>query len=197
MPILCWEHALFDDLGLTADGAADHGTDTGQTQITITDSTHPLASGHTGTLDVYDAATVTVLTPFNAFRTAHFTPAQLADPNISGPYADFDMDGHVTLLEHFFGMDPKVADQPYRMELTFIHDAGSNYGGFSFRYSLAATDVSFKVDASIDVQTWESGGDRLELIGSTDHGDGTRTVTHRSLLADQPTEFFRVTVTLN
>lgn len=358
VPVLCCDWALYDDLGMTGNLAADHGLVAGQTQITILDPTNPLAKSHSGTLTVYDApntmnwgvpngnahqiasivgdagkivmfgyeagasmvtgsaparrvgyflgdtggenafdhgwhlfkhsaswlvntppvvtldapgdggtfapgqsillqatptdsnltgvdfydgasylgsvtippyelnwlsppagvhvltavavdavgesavsnvANVTVNSPFDVFREGHFSPAELADPNISGPNADFDNDGLSTLLEHFFGLDPKVADMPLVYGVARVEDAGSEFGEFSFRYSLSATDVSFEPEASflLAVSSWESGGDRLEFVGSVDHGDGTRTATYRSLMSDQTREFFRIRVELN
>ena len=56
VPLICWEHAIFDDLGMTANLATDHNAITGQTSIQITAPEHPLAAGHSGTLAVYAPA---------------------------------------------------------------------------------------------------------------------------------------------
>lgn len=169
-------------------------------ELTWTDApggTHSLtavATDELGETDTSPVVAVTVSGPFDNFRAAYFTAPQLADPLVSGPAADFDGDGFSTLLEHFFGMDPTRSDQPATLAATRINDAGTEYGQFAFRYKLSATDVHFEPGASLDLVSWESGGDRLVPIGFTDHGDGTRTVTYRSLFPDVVREFFRVTV---
>jgi hypothetical protein len=53
VPVVVWEPALFDDLGLTGKVAgADLGTTGSQTQVAILDSRHPLAAGLSGTVTV-------------------------------------------------------------------------------------------------------------------------------------------------
>ena len=56
-PVLNWESALMDDLGLTGPTSGTHfGTMTGQTQVAIVNASHPLAAGLTGTVNVTSAA---------------------------------------------------------------------------------------------------------------------------------------------
>ena len=45
-----------------------------------------------------------------AWSTRHFTAAELGNPLISGPLADFDRDGLNTLLEFALNLDPKTGD---------------------------------------------------------------------------------------
>ncbi len=47
----------------------------------------------------------------NAWRTRRFTAAELGNPLISGPLADFDGDGVNTLLEFSLNLDPKLGDR--------------------------------------------------------------------------------------
>jgi hypothetical protein len=52
-PVLNWESALQDDLGMTANTeGTDRGVQSSQTQIVITDSNHPMATGYSGTLTI-------------------------------------------------------------------------------------------------------------------------------------------------
>jgi hypothetical protein len=56
VPVLCWESALLDDLGMTgATAGRDFGIAGLQTSITITFPGHPLAAGLSGTLAVVSA----------------------------------------------------------------------------------------------------------------------------------------------
>jgi subtilisin family serine protease len=59
VPVLSWESALSDELGMTGNSAGtDQGTLSGQTQIAITDPAHPLAGGRTGSVPVYAVSSV-------------------------------------------------------------------------------------------------------------------------------------------
>ena len=56
VPVINWEPALFDDLGMTGTGASDFGSEAGQTQVNIVDPNHPLAAGLSGLLTTTNAA---------------------------------------------------------------------------------------------------------------------------------------------
>ena len=45
---------------------------------------------------------IRVRTSYEAFQEAFFSVAEQADPAQSGPYADFDGDGTINVLEHVF-----------------------------------------------------------------------------------------------
>ncbi len=54
VPVITWEEALFDDLGLTGSKTnSDHDYITGQTQVEIANPGHPIAAGLSGTQTVY------------------------------------------------------------------------------------------------------------------------------------------------
>jgi hypothetical protein len=56
-PVLSWESALYDDLGMTGTtSGTSFGTMTGQTQLAIVNASHPLAAGLSGTVSVTTAA---------------------------------------------------------------------------------------------------------------------------------------------
>jgi thermitase len=54
VPVMVWENYIFDDMGMTALNATDDIS--GQTQVSITNSTHPIAAGYAGTLAVYNSS---------------------------------------------------------------------------------------------------------------------------------------------
>lgn len=56
VPVLTWENALFDDLGMTNAAAADRGAATGQTQVNIINAAHPMAATLTGKVTVTTTA---------------------------------------------------------------------------------------------------------------------------------------------
>lgn len=57
-PVLNWESALMDDLGMSAVASANYGTTTGQTQVQIVNAAHPLAAGLSGTVGVVSPAAI-------------------------------------------------------------------------------------------------------------------------------------------
>ena len=58
-----------------------------------------------------DGSFLVSLETLNSWRGDHFTAAELTNPLISGPLADFDGDGANTLLEFALNLDPKVGDR--------------------------------------------------------------------------------------
>ncbi len=57
------------------------------------------------------SASVTIFDPaFELWKTMNFTPAELADPLLSGDDADFDRDGRSNFLEYAFGKNPRAAE---------------------------------------------------------------------------------------
>jgi len=55
VPVVTWESGLFSNMGMTTTATKDYGTANRQTQIQIINATHPLASGLSGTITVYNA----------------------------------------------------------------------------------------------------------------------------------------------
>lgn len=145
-----------------------------------------------GETAVTPALALTAVSPYDIYRGTYFTPAQLANPQISGPGADFDGDGFNTAMEYYFGTNPVTADLPQRYEAV----RSGAFGEFSFRHRASAPGVQAIVEASDGLGAWESGGDRVVLVNTVDHGDGTVTSTYHSLLPELPMEFFRISVTL-
>jgi hypothetical protein len=56
VPVVIWEPLSFYEMGMTAKGTTNANTVTGQTQVKITQPTHPLAGGLTGTQTVVAAS---------------------------------------------------------------------------------------------------------------------------------------------
>lgn len=57
VPVITWETDLFDDQGMTGSTNNDFGTLTGQTQVVIVNSAHPLAAGLSGSPTVSASST--------------------------------------------------------------------------------------------------------------------------------------------
>ena len=119
------------------------------------------------------------------WKNAHFSVAQLANPNLSGDLADADADadGIINPLEYAFDTSPAL---PHALSSLLgaqvVNDGGTDYLSISFRRRICRLHVTYTVESSLDLLTWESGPTQtLELVPPVDNGDGTETVTVRSL----------------
>lgn len=93
------------------------------------------------------SATVLILDPpFERWKASHFTPAELADPLISGELADADRDGKSNLLEYGTGTDPRAPDGTH---LPLLHlDIETDGGTLSLYYVKAGEDLAYEVQQS-------------------------------------------------
>jgi len=111
-----FDYLEFHINGVLQSGRISGNEDWQQKSYTLPGGTHTLrwrytkdASITTGT----DAGWVdqVVWTPsasaYAAWQALHFTPAEIANPLISGPDADPDKDGQKNLIEFAFGLNPK------------------------------------------------------------------------------------------
>lgn len=113
--------------------------------VTITpDSGYTVASPNTATVIVLDS-------PFDAWRFLHFTPAQLADPEISGPTADPDSDSTPNIGEFFAGSDPLTYDLGPHAELVESEDLFH----LSIRRHQAASWLAVSIEKSSDLSEWQ------------------------------------------
>ena len=56
VPVITWESGLFNNMGMTGSTNKDFGTKTSQTQVSVTNPTHPLAAGLSGTVTAVSAS---------------------------------------------------------------------------------------------------------------------------------------------
>ncbi len=97
---------------------------------------------------------------FGAWRGQFFSLEELRDNSISGPLADPDRDGIDNLLEFAAGGHPLVPASASAPVLVRSKDGKT----FQFtRAKAAAEEITYLVDASSDLQQWES------IWNSTDH----------------------------
>jgi len=109
-------------------------------------------SGTDYTVTCAASATAMVFdTQFDVWKSLQFTPAQGADPAISGPAADPDADSHSNLGEFFAGSDPLTFDLGPTAELVEIN--GQLH--LSIRRNPAAWPLNVTIDASDTPSGWE------------------------------------------
>ncbi len=113
-------------------------------------------------------------TPWITWWMASFTKAERDDPNIGGPYADFDFDGLSTMLEYVFGLDAK---SPSIVPLNITaEDADALY--VTYEVNAAATDSVVVIEhrTNFAAGSWSDAGVTYEDLGTV---DGIRTMRAR------------------
>ena len=180
----------------TVSGSATAGTDyvslpssvtipanaTGAT-LTVTPLADSLAEGgetvtvtlQSGMASTYTAANATVTLqdqPIDAWRFSHFTAAELGNPAVSGDLADGDGDGIVNLIEYALNLDPKTANVN---ALPTVVNAGG-YPTLTYTAVTGAVDISYIVEISTDLVTWNA-GPYLAALSAVAENVTTNTVT--------------------
>ncbi|WP_200268118.1 lamin tail domain-containing protein [Luteolibacter pohnpeiensis] len=106
---------------------------------------------------------------------------------------DDDGDGLVNLLEYAFNSDPASTNQGPDSGLQQLTVDGNveTYLTITFLRNIAATDLTYHVEFSTDLESWE---DSPILIEQTNHYDGTMTETWRAPVPVGDTGFLHVRV---
>lgn len=74
------------------------------------DGVYDLVVTNTAGTAISQPARLLVQLTFDQWRANRFTPAELADPNLSGAAADFDRDGLSNAQEYFHNLNPKLSE---------------------------------------------------------------------------------------
>jgi hypothetical protein len=93
-------------------------------------------------------------TPWQEWRADHFTPTNLANLSLSGSTPDPDKDGIENLMEYALGLNPNT---PAPLSQRITNDLDSNqYLRLTITKNPNATDVTYSVEASSDLTTWNT-----------------------------------------
>ncbi|HEY1049771.1 MAG TPA: hypothetical protein VGE39_08455, partial [Prosthecobacter sp.] len=164
-----WATATFDanSSRLTITGTPTSG---GTHQITL----HPAneAGSTPATL------TLSITSSFTAWQEANFTPAELANPNISGPLGDATGAGVPNLLKYALGIPPKRPGNSGMPVGTVAQNGASKHLTLTYTRALDA-DVSIEVQVCGNLTTWVSGSEHTTEVSRVSNGDNTETVTIR------------------
>lgn len=115
------------------------------------------------TLDEDSTATIVVRDrPFDSWRLSRFSSTELADPSISGPFADPDGSGTINLLRFFTGAD----HWPHTSIL-----AQGDVIYFQFDRQRAAADLGYSIQESDDLLHWNPSPELALYSPVEDHGE--------------------------
>jgi N-acyl-D-amino-acid deacylase len=142
------------------------------------------------TNDMFDS-----MLSYDAWKVRHFSPAQIANPALSGDQADPDGDGLSNLLEYSMGLDPLKPDVSQRPTPAIQNLGGTPCFTMTFRRLLLANEVDYGLEVSSNLVDWLPA---TQLVtGPVLNPDGTLTFTWRDsvTLFAETTRFMRLKVT--
>jgi len=121
--------------------------------------------------------------PFARWQQRNFTPAELADPTLSGPEADFDRDGMSNFLEYALGLPPKADSTAAAPAGRLLPGTTGRQLYLTYTRSKKAPDVTVTPQVSVDLIRWVEGPAALETVSVVDGGD-FETVTVRDRMPE-------------
>ncbi|HNQ89065.1 MAG TPA: hypothetical protein PKM73_10660 [Verrucomicrobiota bacterium] len=125
---------------------------------------------------------------FELWRLEHFTPDQLRETDLSGPGASPAGDGVPNLLKYAFGLGPfEQAVSPW---ITLRLDEGR--GMLAYARPASATDVSYRVEVSQDLEAWTESGIHHAATGT--NASGLQTWEARQTTPPTARFFFRMRI---
>ena len=161
----------------------------GSTGVTISATN----AGGTGN----NSLTINVLTPFATWQNLYFTASDLMNPAISGPTATPAGDGITNLMKYALNLKPKVNGVAGLPTESMTASGGQKYLALTYTSVIADTDITYAVEVSSDLQTWNSGAGYTATVSTTTNsGNTTQTVVVRDLTAVSSTSprFIRLKV---
>ena len=137
---------------------------------------------------------------FTTWRALHFTEAEQADSNISGPNADPDGDEMSNLVEYGLGMLPRISasEEIFPIASGKQEGDGEIYLGLTCRVTANASNLSHVVEVSSDYFDWDdSSGNVIKVVPPVDLGDGSVTYSVREQVpfSDSLRRFLRIRFT--
>jgi hypothetical protein len=151
------------------------------------------SSGSSGSGSSSGTPVTTAATGFAAWQAKYFTASQLADATISGPGADPYGSGVPNLLAYALQLNPATASP------TNVPHAAISNGHLTITYLDPAgmTDVTFIVEVSTDLNTWNSGTGYTQQMSSSSSTAGKTITVQDTLPTTTQKHFMRLRVSQN
>jgi len=138
--------------------------------------------GATPMMTTSSAATLSVISQFQAWQNSNFTPAQLGDPTVSGPLATPAGDGISNLMKYALNL------QPFTNCTTLIPHPTRGANTLTMSFQATHSDVTYVVQVSSGLQSWTTTGVMINTVGQT--------ITATYDTTGQPQSFMRLMVTM-
>jgi len=170
-------------------------TGTATTSGTTTMTVSAINAGGTGSATV----AIQVQMPYAAWQSQMFSQAQLGNSSISGDTATPAGDGISNLMKYALYLNPWTDGVAGLPALSIITTGSGNYPVLTYTRPIFATDVTYTVQVSTDMQSWYSGPGYTTLPNATNNSNGvTQSVTVQDLTPVTPgdtKQFMRLEVT--
>lgn len=128
---------------------------------------------------------------YDFWARSEFSPAELADPSVSGPDADPDGDGLANAIELAFGSDPLLRSPGSLPQIAIedieVQGQTDPYLTITFTRVPSLPGYIVRPQFSGNLQSWSNSA---VLLSSVMNGDGTETVSYRDLLPATSTRRF-------
>jgi hypothetical protein len=146
------------------------------------------------TFPSYSMTVLVIDGQWEAWREQNFTAAQLTNSAISGDTATPAHDGVPNLLKYALGLSPMVSASPSSLPVvSTLSSNGTNYLTLSFTQLQILADITYTVQVSNDLQTWNSGPAYAIRVdnGTTSHA------VYQDLtpMGSTPRQFMRLMIT--
>ena len=135
---------------------------------------------------------------YQAWQGQVFAPSQIINPTLTADLATPAGDGISNLMKYALHLNPAtngVSGLPVKSIVTV---SGTNYPALTYTKVKSATDLTYTVQVSTDLQTWNSGASYTTTMSSVNNPDGvTQSITVRSLVpvgGGLPKQFIRLQV---
>jgi len=119
----------------------------------------------------------------------------LADPLVSGPLADPDLDSLGNLLEYGMGLDPNSPDQDKLPVPQFVQIENESFLALAFQRHAGLTDVIFSIEISSNLKNWAESF--IPASSPVSNGDGTESIILRHnlpIVSSDPRQMVRLKI---
>lgn len=124
---------------------------------------------------------VTIVDNLEWWKRGRWSAAELQDASVSGDNADPKKTGFTNLLRYAMKLDTDADLEKGVPVVNVVTIAGQDYATFSYRRRLDDNLLFYDLETSSDLLTWQSVGGGFLQTGTVANGDGSETVTLRSV----------------
>ncbi|WP_395741241.1 M36 family metallopeptidase [Prosthecobacter sp.] len=171
------------------------------TPATTSNSYSAWAAALSGLQEGANTVTITATDSVTPANTSTITTTVY---QITSPTQDSNNNGVSNLMEHALGIPAGTANPRSMLPAATLQTdgtTGDKYLTMQFRRRIQRTGLSYTVETSSNLATWDNTGASVQVMSSTPTGDGvTENVTIRvtpAMSPSNPSKFVRLTVTTN